>query len=273
MNRDPLEKLLESKKYRDVCPDTVRRIWAACAARYKKPKDADKAAREALHGITGAFMTPADAAACADSLRDWAALERPDALLAEALRRHASTRERLPLRAMDALYGRIFEITGRPGRVLDLACGINPIYLGARGFDTTGVDISQAAVGLVNDFAEGCVAPVRAICADLLCDGGIPDARFDVALMFKVLPLLERQRSGAAARVMDAVNAAFIVASFPTRTLGGRNVGMAAHYADWMSAHLPSARSVAGTFETENELYFILEESRHESVSTQGPVL
>ena len=249
MNRDWPEKLLQSKKYRDVCPDTVRRIWAECEARYKKPKDADKAAREALHGITGAFLTPADAA------------DRPDALLAEALRRHASTRERLPLHAMDALYGRIFEITGRPGRALDLACGINPIYLGARGFDVTGVDISAAAVGLVNGFGASCGAPVRAVCADLLCEGGIPAERFDVALMFKVLPLLERQRTGAAVRVMDAVNAAFIVASFPTRTLGGRNVGMAGHYADWMAAHLPGNRAVAGQFETDNELFYILKES------------
>lgn len=260
MNRDYLDKLLQSKKYRDVCPDTVRRIWAECEARYKKPKDADKAAREALHGITGAFLTPADAAACADSLRDWAALDRPDALLAEALRRHASTRERLPLHAMDALYGRIFEITGRPGRVLDLACGVNPIYLGARGYDVTGVDISASAVGLVNGFGASCGAPVRAVCADLLCDGGIPAERFDVAQMFKVLPLLERQRTGAAARVMDAVNAAFIVASFPTRTLGGRNVGMAGHYADWMATHPPDNRAVAGQFETDNELFYILKE-------------
>ena len=260
MNRDYLDKLLQSKKYRDVCPDTVRRIWAECEARYKKPKDADKAAREALHGITGAFLTPADAAACAESLRDWAALDRPDALLAEALRRHASTRERLPLHAMDALYGRIFEITGRPGRVLDLACGVNPIYLGARGYDVTGVDISASAVGLVNGFGASSGAPVRAVCADLLCDGGIPAERFDVALMFKVLPLLERQRTSAAARVMDAVNAAFIVASFPTRTLGGRNVGMASHYADWMATHLPDNRAVAGQFETDNELCYILKE-------------
>lgn len=260
MNRDWLDKLLESKKYRDVCPDTVRRVWAACEARYKKPKDADRAAREALHGITGAFMTPADAAACADSLRDWAALDRPDALLAEALRRHASTRERLPLRAMDALYGHIFEVTGRPGRVLDLACGVNPVYLGARGIDTTGVDISLSAIDLVNGFGASCGAPVRAVCADLLCDGGIPAERFDVALMFKVLPLLERQRTGAAKRVMAAANAAFIVASFPTRTLGGRNVGMAGHYSEWMAAHLPGNRAVADRFETENELFYILKE-------------
>lgn len=51
------EKLLASKKYRDVCPDTIERIWRECSAKFKKEKDADKAAREALHGVTGAFMT------------------------------------------------------------------------------------------------------------------------------------------------------------------------------------------------------------------------
>ena len=33
---DPmLEKLLGSRKYQDVCPDTIRRVWADCRARYK----------------------------------------------------------------------------------------------------------------------------------------------------------------------------------------------------------------------------------------------
>ena len=62
MNSDLLDKLLQSKKYRDVCPATVRRVWDECAAKYKKPKEIDRAAREALHGVTGAFLTPAEAA-------------------------------------------------------------------------------------------------------------------------------------------------------------------------------------------------------------------
>lgn len=255
MSNDYLEKLLQSKKYRDVCPDTVRRVWDECTAKYKKPKDVDKAAREALHGITGAFLTPAEVRECAWAMQAWRAGGQTDAQLENILNKHASTRERLPLADMDALYARIFDITGKPGRVLDLACGINPIYLGARGVTVTGADISGAAVKLINSFG----APCNAVCADLLC--GIPKGRYDLALLFKVLPLLERQRAGSAMAVMQSVNAAYIVASFPTRTLGGRNVGMAAHYADWMAAHLPDGRAVAGQFETENELFYILKES------------
>ena len=259
MNDDLLEKLLQSKKYRSVCPDTVRRVWADCAAKYRKPKDVDKAAREALHGITGAFLTEAEARECAWSLQQWHAGGRTEGQLENILNKHASTRERLPLSDMDVLYARIFEIAGRPGRVLDLACGINPIYLGARGIDTTGVDISGAAVDLVNTFGRTYAAPVRAVCADLLVSH-LPDGPFDLALLFKALPLLERQKKCAATALLNAIDAKTIAVSFPTRTLGGRNVGMAAHYGAWMAEHLPPSREIAGQFEMRNELFFLLKE-------------
>ena len=253
------DKLLQSKNYRDICPDTVRRVWDECAAKYKKPKDAEKAAREALHGISGAFMTPAEARHLAWDMQEWH-VKQTDVGLERMLSRHASTRERLPVSDIDALCARLFEITGRPRSVLDLACGINPIYLGARGIQTVGVDISGSAVEAVNRFGEVYGQPVRAVCADLLCPGAVPKQRFDLCLMLKLLPLLERQRTGAALDVMNAVNAAWLAISFPTRTLGGRNVGMAANYAEWMEGHVPAGRTVAGRFETENELFYLLKE-------------
>lgn len=259
MSDDMLSKLLQSKKYRGVCPDTIRRVWDECRAKYKKPRDADRAAREALHGITGAFLTPDEAKRLAWDMQDWS-IDRTDAKLVRMLSRHASTRERLPLPAMDALYARIFGVTGKTDHILDLACGINPIYLGARGPKTTGVDISGDAISQINAFGETYGMPVRGLCADLMCPGGVPRERFDLALLFKVLPLIERQRTGAALALMEQVNARFIAASFPTRTLGGRNVGMAANYSKWMEAHLPANRKIADKFETENELFYLLKE-------------
>ena len=257
MSNELLDKLLASKKYRDICPDTVRRVWADCETRYKKAKDVDKAAREALHGITGAFMTPQEASQLVYDMHAWHC-SKTDIGLERMLSRHASTRERLPVADMDALYGRIFDIVVRPRSVLDLACGINPIYLGTRGIVTVGVDISGQAVEAINRFHEIYGMPVSATCADLLCPGAIPARRFDMALLFKLLPLLERQRAGAAMEVMGAVNAEALIVSFPTRTLSGRNVGMAAQYSRWMENHLPPNRAIAGRFETSNELYFIL---------------
>lgn len=252
-----LSKLLQSKNTRDVCPDTVQRVWEDCKGRYKRTKDAEKAAREALHGITGAFMTPQEARQLGLDIQAWQA-DHTDVGLERVMSRHASTRERLPLADMDALYRRIFSVTGRPRSVLDLACGINPLYLAARGIPTVGLDISGLAVAAVNRFAEICGTQVSAICADLLCQGAIPSERFDVALMLKLVPLLERQRTIVALEVMNAVNASFLIVSFPTRTLGGRNVGMAAQYSAWMDTHMPAGRSVAEQFEMRNELFYIL---------------
>jgi len=244
------EALLASKKYRDVCPDTIRRILDECAVKYKKPKDIEKAAREKLHGVTSAFMTESEYKR-AMKLAGEAALE-------PLLQCHASTRERLPLERLNADFDRILAVTGTPESILDLACGMNPIFLKHRLPDARvlGVDISGQSIAVIRAACDA-----EAVLGDLLCENSIPADRFDLALLFKILPLLDRQQAGAADRVLAAVNARFIVISFPTRTLGGRNVGMAENYGRWMQAHLPSNRNIAHSFETDNELFYILKEN------------
>ena len=246
-----LEKLLASKKYKDVCPDTVKRVLEECSLKYKKEKDIEKAAREKLHGITSAFMSEKE---YKNALK---LAEEGD--LENLLGCHASTRERLPLSDMDAAYDRIFEATGKPESVLDLACGMNPIYLKHRLKDAriVGVDISGQSMAVIS---RACDAEIHH--GDLLCEGSIPAERFDAALLFKILPLLDRQKAGSADRVLSEINAKNIVVSFPTRTLGGRNVGMAENYGRWMEAHLPDSRRVKAKFETANELFYILEEKQ-----------
>lgn len=243
------EKLVQSKKYRDVCPDTVKRVLDECSLKYKRPKDIEKAAREKLHGITSAFMT--------ESEYKRALKLAEDGDLENLLACHASTRERLPMEAMDEDYDRIFGVTGTPESVLDLACGMNPVYLRHRLPQSriVGVDISGQSMAVIK---AACDAEIRH--GDLLCANSIPDARFDVALLFKILPLLDRQQAGSADGILKRINAKYIVASFPTRTLGGRNVGMAENYSRWMEEHMPANRTVAARLESDNELFYILKE-------------
>ena len=236
-------KLLASKKYRDVCPDTIRRVIAECEGRYKKAKDLEKAVREKLHGITSAFMTETEYRRAQES-----------GSIEEILSCHASTRERMPLSAMNTLYDRLFPEA--PASVLDLACGLNPVYLAAKypGARITGVDISGQSVSIMQKRG------IDARHGDLLCAGAVPTERYDAALLFKILPLLERQRSGSAMETLAAIHAEKIIISFPTRTLGGRNVGMEENYSAWMEAHLPEKRDISERFTTENELFYILKE-------------
>jgi len=250
------EKLASNKKYAEVCPDTIKRVISECEGRYKKPKDMEKAVREKLHGITSAFNDLGK-----DALEEVTRLNGDDARLESILKRHASTRERLPLSAMDDLYRRIFEVTGKPESILDLACGLNPVYLAERTDENcriVGVDISGSCVALINALGA---SEVSGIHGDLLCENAIPGEHFHMALLFKILPLLERQKSNSAMEVMNAIDAKYLVISFPTRTLGGRNVGMEDNYSAWMEAHMPENRTVAARFTTENELYYILEET------------
>ena len=252
MYNELFDKLSTNKKYRDVCPDTMRRVITECEGRYKKAKDTEKAVREKLHGITSAFMSEQEYKK-AQALAGEFCPENLEELLAC----HASTRERLPLAAMDTLYARIFDVTGIPETLLDLACGINPVYFIGKypGMQVTGADISGQSVNIITRCGG------RALHNDLLCADSVPAERFDVALLFKILPLLDRQRSGAATDVLNRINAGHIVCSFPTRTMGGRNVGMEGNYSEWMEGHIPEKYAVCARFTTENELYYILKES------------
>ena len=257
MSESISEKLLRSKKYGKLCPETIMRVCDESISRYKKASDAEHAAREALHGITCAFMTGNDRKHCMESLRSY--LETGDRTdLEAALSRHASTAERLPLERTDAIFDRLLTGVRSDAVILDLACGIDPIYLAARGLNAVGTDISGEAVELINAAGESEKMHCRAECRDLLGADPVPGGAYGIILLFKVLPLLERQRKGSARALLDRLEAPRIIVSFPTRTLSGRNVGMEAHYAQWMEENLPQGRKIADTFAEGNELFYVL---------------
>lgn len=250
-----LDALLSAKKLRDLCPDTIRRVFLECLPKYKSLKDVDKATRTELHRITGAFVTPEQLTQAEKLLSAW----RPgdDETLAKALSLHASTRERLPLADTDALYAHICAIIDRPGTILDLACGFNPIYLASRGYDVTGVDLHGGAINLINRWAAQQRLPARAQTADLLTEGCLPDGPYDLALMMKLLPILDTQQAGSALRLIGSAPAKVILVSFPTKTLGGRGIGMEAHYSQWFENLVPAER-IIHRFTHGSELIYLI---------------
>lgn len=248
-----LDVLTRSKKYRGVCPETVERTFVDALKRYGNLKQADKAAREKLHQITGAFMTASQLKAARECLAAYAAGDT-DALW-RALRLHASTAERLPV--IDALYDRAFQVTGKPGSILDLACGLNPLYLGARGLCARAHDISGGAVDLVNCWAARCGWDVSARVTDLTLEPVLEPC--ELALMMKLLPVLEQQRKGSAMALLKRVPAKRQLVSFPTRTLSGRGVGMEQNYSRWFEANLPGSVQILDRFVLGSELCYITE--------------
>lgn len=219
-------------KYKDVCPETVERLYALELSKRKNAREAEKALKTALHQITGAFMT-------ADELkRARRLLETEDSenALFETLTLHASTRERLD--HIDAFYEALLHDL-HVSSLLDLACGLNPLYLGHRGYAVRGLDISGGCVALINAWAQKCGWDVAADCRDLLCAPALPVT--DAALLMKLLPVLEQQKKGAALDVMLAIPAPTLIVTFPLKTLGGRSVGMEKHYSDWFESTVTDA--------------------------------
>ena len=224
-----------SAKYKDVCPDTVSRLYAEALSKRKNAKEAEKALKTALHQITGAFMT-------GDELkraRKLLAGADEDAALFETLKLHASTRERLE--HIDAFYDALLSPIA-PKTLLDLACGLNPLYLGHRGYAVRGLDVSGGCVQLITDWALRRGWDVSAQCRDLLCAPALPET--DAALMMKLLPVLEQQKKGAAMELLTSIPAPVLIVTFPLKTLGGRSVGMEKHYSDWFEQSAAQAFNI-----------------------------
>ncbi len=249
-----LSDLLASKKYSDICPDTVRNAFMEQTKRHGKLKDADKAARAHLHAITGAFITPDELKSAKKAVHEWMAGDE-DAFF-RAIINHSSTRERAEI--ANELYARAFSACEKVETILDLACGINPIFLGKTGYtNVLGLDIHAGCAELINECAEFFGWKTRARAQDLILNPPIEEA--DITLMMKLLPVLETQKAGAAKALLEAVRSRYMLVTFPTQTLGGKKVGMEKHYTEWFEAKIPENIHVIDRFVIGNELAYTLE--------------
>ena len=82
----------------------------------------------------------------------------------------------------------------------------------------------------------------------------LPEERFDLALVFKLLPLLGLDGYD----LLGRVRAGFVAVSFPTRTLSGRSVGMERNYSSAFEENCPQRFAIADHFVAGNELIYVL---------------
>lgn len=225
--------VLATKKYRAVCPDTVRRIAGRELTRQGNVKTALKETKSRLHQVYSAFERAIDYDAAHRRLKVAHSVGPASAIKTacrETLRRHSSTGERLPI--LTKFYAEIWAITGLPSSLLDLGCGLNPLTLpwmdlppGARYF---AFDIDAPRVAFLNRYFTLAGLPPLATWQDVVCHP--PETEADVALLLKTGPSLERQAKGGTLRLLQTLKTPFVVVSFSVKSLGGREKGMAAHY-------------------------------------------
>ncbi len=257
-----VEDVTHARKYRFLCEAAVRRVAAWACERGGSQKDIVKRTKRKLHQVYAAYLegwAPEAAARVLDGLGPDPSQDALRAACRQVLALHASTRERMPL--LDTTYQELFAVTGVPARLLDLGCGLHPFAIpwmglprGAR-YDACEIDSRMADLGnrvLRLTGVEGAVA-----CRDVLTD--VPGERADVALLLKMVPCLEQQEKGCAGRIISAIAAPFVVVSFPTRTLGGRGMGVASGHAALMEQILRGRAWRVTEIRHPQEAFFVLD--------------
>ena len=277
---DLVAAVLAAAKYRHVSPDFVRAVGARELAIRSNLKAAIKATKNVLHQAGGAFQdAPIDYGRALTRLREAAAVDPSPA--AEPLRAacraimagHTSTRERLPILetffattlvattlVATTLVATTLVATTPPGRVLDVACGLNPLARPWMPLPPTAEYVAYDIYGDQIDFLNRAFAllayPGRAEVRDVI--GRPPSESADVALILKTLPCLEAVDRHAPARLLDALNAPLLLVSFPAQSLGGRRKGMAAHYEARFMQLVNERGWLAERFEFQTELAFLV---------------
>jgi 16S rRNA (guanine(1405)-N(7))-methyltransferase len=260
MTAEIVERVLRSSRYRDVDPALLHRLAGEELSRARNADDAVKRVKRRLHQAVGAFRGATRSSGIADAWAGDRSAPAFRAACADALRGHASTRERVP--HLDAFYAGIWAVSGVPGHLLDLGCGLGPLALPwmALPHDATYVatDVDRRPLATVAAFLELVGQPHRVEARDLVA--GPPSDHADVALLLKLVTTLDRQDPDAAARLVRGLNVRHAVVSFPAQSLGGRGKGMERSYRERLDRLVAEVGRVRGVAEASvpNELVFVL---------------
>ncbi|HEX2767635.1 MAG TPA: hypothetical protein VHR55_13470 [Candidatus Limnocylindria bacterium] len=264
MTADIVERVLRSRRYHDVDRALVARLAEEEIARARNADDAVKRVKRRLHQAVGAFRGAAAADPLAAVRAAWSGdLAAPElrAACAEVLATHASTRERLG--DLPGFFAPIWAATGRPGRLLDVGCGLGPLALPWMDLPRTttyhAVDADRRPLETVRAFLELVGQPHVVEARDAVADP--PDEPADVALVLKLVTTLDRQDPNAAARLLDRLPVRHAVVSFTRRSLGGRGRDLERAYRERMGRLRAETPRIVGVTETSvpSELVFVLE--------------
>lgn len=233
--RQVIEAVASGRRYRTVDPALVERLVAEELPRSATPDEAVKRVKRRLHQAVGAYRQPSQRTL--QPIRDAWHGDLGDPAVRAACRAllttHASTRERLA--ELDGFYPRTWEAAGGvPTSLLDLGCGLGPLALPwmalAAEARITAVDTDASLLAVVDGFLALVGQPHATLLADLAAAELPPLPAADVALLLKLVPILDRQDRGAAARLLRRLDVHAAVVSFPVRSLGGRQKGMHRSY-------------------------------------------
>jgi len=227
--------------------------------------------RKRLHSIMAPYLGDPDYEEAARQLAAAFANGNQDQIRAvclDIMHSHLSTRERLPI--LDNFYRTIFQVTGQPHSILDIACGLNPLALPWMGLSVNSeqltvnsdvvryyaYDIHEPRIEFINHYFALAGLPPLAQVQDVALR--FPEESGDVALFLKEMPRFERNYHGLGRPLLEAIRAHWLVVSFPTiSTHGGRN--LTGRYRDFMHELIEGQAWPVTELLFEGELVFVLD--------------
>lgn len=236
VNEEQLQNLIKSvssaAKYHQISPDLIEAVGRRELQIRPSLKEAIKATKSKLHQVGGAYQ---------DSKIDYEqALKDLQASASSAsafrqtcrqiMRRHASTRERLPI--LDEFFQETLAGIDPIETLMDVACGLNPLAWPWMPFDQSvkysAYDIYKDAINFINNFMPLAGIKGQAEVRDVVSHP--PQQAVDLALILKTLPCLEHLGKTAVSNLLETVQAKYLLISYPVSSLGGRKKGMVSQY-------------------------------------------
>jgi len=266
--KEIISKIKRSKKYQDISEEVIKQSIED----YTKGKSLDffdediliKDIKSRLHRAHSSFQSSTKTKKEREKLlteleQDPQNLQIIDSLLET----NNSTKERL--QDYREIYKEIFYITGKPKRILDLGCGLNPLsfyYMDLHNFsEYYAYDINDKDKEFIERFFKIIEINGKSETLDLSKIENIKKLEnADICFMFKLVDVLEENKEGHKYSedlikiLIDKCK--YLVVSFPTKTISGKKMNYPQRgWIEWMTDRI--GLKFKG-FETDNEIFYII---------------
>lgn len=266
LNANEIQKFVntikKSPKYCNTCEDTIRDVVEKALPKYRRTKDAIKAARRKLHRIKAAYLGQIAFEENLDTLAKFYSHGNIDGVKSICLKLmsgHASTMERIP--SLDHFYKEIFAVTGVPKKILDVACGVHPLSIPWMGLPDNAVywayEIDSGLVNGLNRYFEAIGFEPLTRMQDVICK--LPEETGDLAFVMKMVPCLERREKGISIQLLKMLKVRYIVVSFPVKSLSGRSKQMPTFYSQMFNDMVDGCGWEVSKLPIEGELVFVVD--------------
>ncbi|MBU4466894.1 hypothetical protein KKF47_02420, partial [Patescibacteria group bacterium] len=178
----------------------------------------------------------------------------------------SSTNERIAI--LDDFYKKIFNVIGSPKTIVDIGSGLNPLTFFwmnlSKNTEYHAFDIDKDQAWFLKSFFDLFkVKQVKIDLGDALID---KFPKSDVTFFLKVIPLLERQEKGSTLKILKKQNSKFLVISFPTKSISGKQKGMVDFYSKQFQDLVKDQPWKTEKLLFESELVFIIARSDISSI-------